>query len=1732
MRASTSVDAVRAAIAVAMGHQGYRARVHLGTGGELSGRGAFGDCGYVAGGLLTVKGYSRMTKKKGVTAGRGPGREGGGVRVPPGETTTGTPSASKSASESGPAAPRAAPPGSPGFRIRNYVRETEGVDVAEGGGALRDPLAAPVPVHDAPAGGRRAAAAPPLKVPSLSSLDEGGAGLPTGAAASAGDGLWAELFDEAAAAAAIVARVDAEEDAAVAGSGGGWDGEDGAAETDRKRKHPPPPTAVRTAEARRSRGGNRDGEGQNPKGKTRRKPAKKTEEGRGDEREGTTDKPSAALPPPLATRDDASPLPPALERLARGYERIAAVAAFLQLQRLRPTWRFVSSALGGIVGGVAGGKGDTGNHDITPVDLRAMAALCPSSLRLTAVALAEDRRDTALLSSDRRATNGDGDGGRDDMGETPDVLLAVTLPHAGRSARDFPPATLRGEGDSGANGGELDAPVAALDAVVHGYRTSSRTYGGGNGGDSGEEDGGVGEATRPKKRRRKRTVTEGAVRKKVEAFRRGLGLAVIAEVDALVAEAVELSVGAVGRSKAAIDPWETVNKLPASAFVARAEAERRGSHSPDDATDRIDKRRGHGGDRIELSPVAANRRGGDGVKYRGGRGIKCCRKDALAVDDFIAHLTTEDGALGSKGQCEHRVDIPGRELRYAHDLPGCPTPTLSPATVTALAASGVPTRHCSGRLTGQRQLSLFSHQAKGVSAALAGRNVVVATGTASGKSVCYNAPILEALLHDPEAHALYLFPTKALAQDQLRALRVMLEGVAADGADGWEAAEDGPGRVDIPDVGVYDGDTREDERRRVRAEARLIITNPDMIHVSLLPQHKSWERVLRSLKYVVLDEAHVYRGVFGSHVALVVRRLRRLCREVYGGDPTFIVTSATIANPREHAADLVGDFRGSGSVHDGGCTVDGWEVVDVDGSPCGRKTFLMWNPPLREVPQPTNKKKDGKPRRKNVARKHVESADAVADAGEARGKSAVAARLRSQPTVSNSDPVLMTATGDEFTGAWKAREAAKRSKATGQTLTPAEQKALGSTRGALGIYANGGRTPRSSPIVEVSLLLAECVRHNLRCIAFCKTKKLCELVLRYCRETLRDTSAPELADTVCAYRGGYAAEDRRAVEGALFAGKLRGVTATNALELGVDVGTLDVTLHLGFPGSVASLVQQAGRAGRRGRRALGVYVAFDGPLDQYFMREPGRLFSRPIERAAIDPSNATILEAHAACAAHELPLDPRVMAAEAAGGNDARLYFGSQLGEACAALVRKKKLGRDPGLSALRSGDARLRWIGAGGGLIGGGTGSDGDGGFIPNASSSSSLNSARGPAHGVSIRTIEEERYRIVDEVSGRIIEEVEASKAFWEVYPGAVYLNQARTFLCKALDTARREATVRLVDVKYFTSTIDHTRVTLVDHAGTAVAYPDRPGPATAELPPGRRSSAQCSEVDVEVEFTGYNKIWQGSGQVFDTVEMRNLPEVKYRTVAAWIRVPDAARRAAREAGLEFRAGLHAATHALINVLPLYLMASNADVAAECDNPHHGHYRPQRLLIYDRHPGGVGIARQAAPIFVELLRAAVELIEGCGCGDDAVGKSGGGERTSDAIDEGTYEAGRSPDPGGATDEVQEVDEVEEDAESRTGCPGCVHYLSCDQYNAVLDKRAALIVLRATIASEERAFASPSRGVGGVVADAREKVPAGRTGAQGSNAREGRAGHNASEMCQDIVSGVACACCQGGEAS
>src|SRR6187551_2902756 len=406
--------------------------------------------------------------------------------------------------------------------------------------------------------------------------------------------------------------------------------------------------------------------------------------------------------------------------------------------------------------------------------------------------------------------------------------------------------------------------------------------------------------------------------------------------------------------------------------------------------------------------------------------------------------------------------------------------SLDPAFVEALARVGVE--------------RLYSHQREALTAA-SSSHLVITSGTASGKSLAFNLPVLDGIARDPKRRALYLYPTKALAQDQARKLAELRP----------------PGLREA----IYDGDTPREERPAIRRRNNLVLTNPDMLHVGLLPNHRSWGDFIANLGWVVVDEAHTYRGVFGSHVANVLRRLRRVSR-AYGAEPRFLLASATIANPLELAERLVGEP---------------FELIDDDGAPRAGREIAMWNPPLI----------------------------------------------------------------DEATGT------------------------------------------RRSPLSEAAELLAELVSQDVRTICFLKSRRGIELIQRFAGEELERRGRPELAKRIAPYRGGYTPQQRREIEQRLTSGELLAVVATDALELGIDVGELDAAICVTFPGTVASLRQMWGRAGRR-RRGLAVYVAGQDALDQFFCRHPDEFLERPVEAAILDPGNERIQLAHVLAAAYELPV--------------------------------------------------------------------------------------------------------------------------------------------------------------------------------------------------------------------------------------------------------------------------------------------------------------------------------------------------------------------------------------------------------------------------------------------------------------------------------------------------------------
>jgi DEAD/DEAH box helicase domain-containing protein len=498
---------------------------------------------------------------------------------------------------------------------------------------------------------------------------------------------------------------------------------------------------------------------------------------------------------------------------------------------------------------------------------------------------------------------------------------------------------------------------------------------------------------------------------------------------------------------------------------------------------------------------------------------------------------------------------------------------------------------------------LFAHQAAALDALHDGRNVVLATGTASGKSLCYQLPIVSSVLAGRSDTALLVFPTKALAQDQLRSLRSWLV----------------PGLRAV----TYDGDTPNDDRAWARKNANVLLTNPEMLHTGILPSHARWATFLMRLRLVVVDELHTLRGIFGSHVAHVLRRLRRVA-EHYGASPAFCFASATIGNPGELASALCG------------LPV---EQIDDDASPRAERVLACWQRPLL----------------------------------------------------------------DAHTGV------------------------------------------RASANVETADLLGRFVRAGHQTLAFTRSRRGAEVVAQHARRRLGD-SAPELADRVAAYRAGYLPEERRSLERDISSGRLLGVAATNALELGIDVGGLDAVILNGFPGTLASLWQQAGRAGRTGRRSAAVLVAGDDQLDQWYAAHPDQLTHRQPERAVVNPQNPFVLRAQVACAAHELPLSP-----------DDERWFGPGLDDAVRELVHA---------DLLRPRRGAMYWAGD------------------------------RPPARGVGLRTGSSIEYRLIDADEERTIGTVDDARVFAVAHPGAVYLHQGRQYRVARLDTTEHVAALEPFD------------------------------------------------------------------------------------------------------------------------------------------------------------------------------------------------------------------------------------------------------------------------------------------------------------------------------------------------
>jgi len=747
--------------------------------------------------------------------------------------------------------------------------------------------------------------------------------------------------------------------------------------------------------------------------------------------------------------------------------------------------------------------------------------------------------------------------------------------------------------------------------------------------------------------------------------------------------------------------------------------------------------------------------------------------------------------------------IPEVAARHA-DFPEALAPTLR----AALYARGI--------------THLYSHQRAAWDHIIAGRHTVVVTPTASGKTLCYNLPVLTAAIRD-RAKALYLFPTKALAQDQVAEILELNQS----------------GQLNVRAY-TFDGDTPGDARKAVRTKGDIVVSNPDMLHQGILPHHTKWAQFFENLKYVVIDEMHTYRGVFGSHMANVIRRLRRVCA-FYGSSPVFIFCSATIANPKQLAEALLGE-----------------EVAAIteSGAPRGKKHLLFWNPP-----------------------------------------------------VINAD---------------------------------------------LGL--------RASNRSQTTRIARHTVRSKLKTIVFANSRLTVEVLTKYMKDAFdRDPRKPA---RIAAYRGGYLPTERRATEKQLRAAGLDCVITTNALELGVDIGSLDVCLLNGYPGTIAATWQRLGRAGRRNRTALGVLIASSDPLDQYIVRNPEFFIGASPEHARIDPDQLLILMEHLRCAAFELSF--RV-------GDK----FGNEnLVELLDYLAEQGLLHRE---------GEQWHWM------------------------------ADSYPADSVSLRSVAEGNFVVIDTTNGQqnVIAEVDFSSAPMTIYEGAIYMVQSRPWQVERLDWEGRKAFVTETQADYYTDAIDYTKLKILDEfeasvsPGTA-AFPQRC--PTGELGKEfRQAISRCARGEVHVvrRIPGYKKIRYYTHENIGYGNVR-LPDQEMHTTSVWWQVDPARLGAAFPNRWQALDGFLGAAHALHFVASLSTMSERNDIGravgdsnatwfagigaegrgsartlagAKVDLDGASHAFVPTVFLYDNFPGGIGLSVPLYDLRDTVVAQALDLVRGCMC-------------------------------------------------------------------------------------------------------------------------------------------------------
>lgn len=769
--------------------------------------------------------------------------------------------------------------------------------------------------------------------------------------------------------------------------------------------------------------------------------------------------------------------------------------------------------------------------------------------------------------------------------------------------------------------------------------------------------------------------------------------------------------------------------------------------------------------------------------------------------------------------------------------------TLHPDLKNALSFSGI--------------FQLYSHQLEAYELIRQGGHVVIVTGTASGKTLAYNLPVIDFILKNPSSRALYLFPTKALAQDQQKQLTQLLQSHSKLSKQ--------------VSVGVYDGDTPSSHRETIRKNANIVLSNPDMLHMGILPHHTRWSEFFKNLKFIVIDETHIYRGVFGSHFANVLRRLKRIA-SFYGSSPQFVLTSATIGNPQQLAKNLIEDEI---------------KVVDQDGSPAGPKKIILYNPPILQE--------------------------------------------------------------------------------------------------SLGV--------RASAIQESLNILSHLIIHDIQTIAFARTRRNVELLLRYLRDRF-----PDSPQWIEGYRSGYLPSERRAIEAKLRNGEIRCVVATNALELGIDIGSLSTSVLVGYPGTVASTRQQMGRAGRKSSMALSLLIASSDPLDQYLMRFPEYLFEKSPEMALVDPNNLLILLQHIRCAAFELPFQR---------GENFGAVPSESVEEILSFLVESGEI---------HSSAKRFIWM------------------------------ADQYPASQISLRTTSPETIQLqqISDDKPEIIGVVDRSSALWMVHPGAVYLHGGEIYWVKGLNLERGIATLEHEQLDYYTEPLQETTV-------------EKQNLIESGLSCGGEKF--FGELKVTSQVTGYKKIRWYSREILGT-ELLELPSSTLFTVGYWRSLNETSVNFLRQTGLwrndsnnygpewskirdwvrkrdhytcqlcgmpeqgkahhvhhkipfrkfssaqeanrlenlitlcpvchqrveenlRIQSGLAGLSYLIHHVAPLFLMCDMEDIGVFSDPQSTLTDGNPTIIVYDQIPGGIGLSKKLYEIENTLYKEAAILVETCPCQD-----------------------------------------------------------------------------------------------------------------------------------------------------